>query len=568
MCGILGGNIRNWDYEKGIMAIKHRGPDAQRVVKKPLCTLGFARLAIMDLSMDAMQPMEAADGAVTILFNGEIYGYKKLRNQLKKKYPFRTTSDTEVILYAYLEYGDQFIDHIDGMFAIAIYDSRIEQLKLYRDRYGVKPLYYYCHNEEFAFASELKAFVAAAGEKNWAIDRTAILDFLCYQYIPEPKSIYEEVYKLNPACFLFYDLRRKKVVKEGRYWKLHVCTRAAGNRNRKAIQTDIRELLAESVKEQMVADVEVGTFLSGGIDSSIVTYESSRCNPDTMAYSIGFREKKYDESPYSKLFAEKYRINHKLKIVSVDDVKELKGRMKEWYDEPFADTSAYPTYLVSKLSRENAKVVLTGDGGDELFGGYGRYAWFCEHLGDHNVARTKVLDKVLCRTRLEIPGMASQLKLYSGYIGVFDRKLCRNWTRKYGIDGSYDTRWHLKKYYVPDLPPLTRVRYLDFKTYLPGDILTKVDRTSMSVSLEARVPFLNRKLVEYVFELAEDECCSSDCLKQLLKEAYKNIIPDEILYREKKGFAIPDNYVHISSGCGTKYEEILKKEWPKLYYCS
>ncbi len=566
MCGILGGNIKNWDYEKGIMAIKHRGPDAQRVIKNPLCTLGFARLAIMDLSMDAMQPMDSVDGSVTILFNGEIYGYRKLRDKLKAKYPFRTTSDTEVILYAYLEYGDRFIDQIDGMFAIAIYDRRVEMLKLYRDRYGIKPLYYYCHDEEFAFASELKAFTAASEGKKWTVDRTAILDFLCYQYIPEPKSIYEEVYKLKPACFLFYDLREKRIIKRGKYWKLHVCTRAAGNRNAKAIQEDVRELLAESVREQMVADVEVGTFLSGGIDSSIVTYESSRLNPNTTAYSIGFREKSDDESHYARLFAEKYHINQKLKTVSIGDVKGLNGRMREWYDEPFADTSAYPTYLVSKLAREDIKVVLTGDGGDEIFGGYGRYRQFFEHLSNHDVARTKAVDKALCRTRLEIPGKASQLKLYSGYIGVFDRELCRNWTKKYGIDGSYDTRWHLRKYYVPDLPPLTRARYLDFKTYLPGDILTKVDRTSMSVSLEARVPFLNRKLVEYVFGLAENECCSSDCLKRLLKEAYRGIVPDEILYRKKMGFSIPGSYIHVSSMCRTTYEKVLKDEWPELFY--
>lgn len=565
MCGILGGNIKNWDYERGIQAIKHRGPDAQKVVRNQLCTLAFARLSIMDLSVNAMQPMDSQDGSVTIVFNGEIYGYAQLRNDLKEKYPFRTTSDTEVILYAYLEYGDKFIDYIDGMFAIVIYDRRIEMLKIYRDRYGIKPLYYYIHNEEFAFASEIKALTASSGNKKWNVDETAIMDFLCYQYIPEPKSIYSDVYKLNPACCLFYDLRERKIIKKERYWRLHVCTKAYGNRKKKDILDEVRYLIAESVREQMIADVEVGTFLSGGIDSSIITYESIQQNKNITAYSIGFKEKKYDESYFSRLLSEKYQINQDLRILSIDDIKALNGRLKEWYDEPFADTSAFPTYIVSKIAREGVKVVLTGDGGDEIFGGYDRYYSYCKDLTDENAVRSKVLDRMLNILKLESSIGRSQLDLYLKYTGVFDKGSCREWMKKYHIDRSYDLTWYLKKYYVQDLPPLTRLRYLDFKTYLPSDILTKVDRTSMSVSLEARVPFLNRRLVEYVFGLAENECCSADCLKRILKEAYQGIIPDEILYGKKRGFCIPDSYIRLSSQSKTKYEEVLRREWAELY---
>lgn len=565
MCGILGGNIKDWDYEKGIMAIKHRGPDAQRVVRTPLCTFAFARLSIMDLSMNAMQPMDSMDGSVTIVFNGEIYGYTKLRDRLKVKYPFKTTSDTEVVLYAYMEYGDRFIDYIDGMFAIVIYDRRVETLKIYRDRYGIKPLYYYAHSEEFAFASELKALTAAAGSKKWDADGTAIFDFLCYQYIPEPKSIYSDVYKLQPACCLFYDLREKRIIKRERYWRLHVCTKAYGNRKKQDIIADIRYLIGESVREQMVADVEVGTFLSGGIDSSIITYESIQQNKNTTAYSIGFKEKKYDESYYSKLLVEKYQINQDLRILSINDIKDLNGKLKEWYDEPFADTSAFPTYIVSEIAREKVKVVLTGDGGDEIFGGYNRYRVFDKDLKNIENSPSNFLKIMAESLHLETPITNGQLAVYLKYFSQADKALYKKLLKKYGIDRTYDPTWYLKKYYVPDLPLMTRLRYLDFKTYLPSDILTKVDRTSMSVSLEARVPFLSRKLVEYVFGLAENECCGPDCLKQILKESYEDIIPKEILYRKKKGFSIPDSYVRVSSICKTKQEEILRREWNDFF---
>lgn len=564
MCGILGGNIKDWDYEKGIMAIKHRGPDAQRVVETPLCTFAFARLSIMDLSMNAMQPMDSMDGSVTIVFNGEIYGYKTLRDELKVKYPFKTMSDTEVILYAYMEYGDQFIDYIDGMFAIVIYDRRVEMLKIYRDRYGIKPLYYYINNGEFAFASEIKALTAAAGNKKWDIDETAIWDYLCYQYIPEPKSLYSHVYKLNPACCLFYDLRERKSVKRERYWRLHVCTKSHGNRKKEDIIDDVRYLIRESVKEQLIADVEVGTFLSGGIDSSIITYESCQQKKNITAYSIGFKEKRYDESYYSRLLAEKYQINHDLRMLSINDVKNLNGKLTEWYDEPFADTSAFPTYIVSKIARENSKVVLTGDGGDEIFGGYNRYRIFNKDLMEIETSFSKILNKMAESLHLESLTVNGQLAVYLKYFGQIDKALYRHLLKNYGIDWTYDPTWYLKKYYVRDLPLMTRLRYLDFKTYLPSDIFTKVDRTSMSVSLEARVPFMNRRLVEYVFGLAEDECCSPDCLKQILKETYQDIIPKEILYRRKQGFSIPDSYVRVGSICKTVQEEILRREWEDL----
>ena len=566
MCGILGGNRKEWNYKKGIEAMKHRGPDGEQVTDFDLCTLGFARLAIMDLSERAMQPFLSTDGNVAIVFNGEIYGFQKLRNDLKKKYDFRTTSDTEVILYAYMEYGDRFIDLIDGMFAIAIYDRRIEQIKLYRDRYGIKPLYYLYKEEQFAFTSELKGLVAACSNFHFEIDNTAIYDYLAYQYIPEPKSMYKDVYKLEPASYLFYDLRKRKIVKKGNYWHLYVNTRAHGRRKKQDVLYDIRELIKQSVARQIIADVPVGTFLSGGVDSSIVSYECNSLNPSIVSYSIGFTEKKADESSYAKRVADYCSIRNKTKILSIYDVNTIKGTLKELYDEPFADTSAYPTYILSKFARENVKVILTGDGGDELFGGYDRYKLFFERRRQKYINHTGI-ERTITRLSGKNPYITkklsdlfeSELSTFAKYMGVFDEWKHDSWKELLKIDKDYDVKWYLRKYYHKELPRMTRMRYLDFKTYLPSDILTKVDRTSMSVSLETRIPFLDRELVEYVFALADDECYYDGELKTLLKYAYRDALPEDILFREKMGFSIPYHYI-VQFG-DSIHSAILKQEW-------
>lgn len=567
MCGILGGNVKNWNYQKGIEAIKHRGPDNQKVMEFNLCALAFARLSIMDLNDRAMQPFISADNNVVILFNGEIYGFQELKAELEKKYTFRTSSDTEVILYAYIEYGNKFIDLIDGMYAIALYDRRTEQVKLYRDRYGIKPLYYMQQDEKFAFASELKAILNACDDKSsFKVDNTALYDYLAYQYIPEPKTLYKNIYKLEPATFLFYDLHNRKIIKKGRYWKIHVNTKKHGNRSKKEILEHTRYLIHKSVERQMVADVPVGTFLSGGVDSSIISYECRTINPYINSYSIGFKEKNFDESKYAKVVSDKCKIINKTKLISIQDIKNVKGLLEQLYDEPFADTSAYPTYILSEFARRDVKVVLTGDGGDELFGGYGRYAAFInlpqkKYINNEEIERlvSKFMSEENCLRKTILEMCQSGLTSYANLVGMFDESKLKTWKKLLNIDKDYDLKWYLRQFYHKELPLMTRMRYLDFKTYLPSDILTKVDRTSMSVSLETRIPFLDRDLVEYVFSLAEDEYFYENELKTLLKKAYEGILPSEILYRKKQGFSVPNNY--ISQGSDTKYGTILKQEW-------
>lgn len=571
MCGILGGNNNNWDYERGIRSIEHRGSDGHRIRHFEGLSMAFTRLAIIDLSSNAMQPMTSKDGNVTIVYNGEIYGYTLLKNELEKKYDFRSESDTEVILNAYLEYGDSFIDKIDGMFAMAIYDRRTMKLKIFRDRVGVKPLYYYYDGINFAFASELKALTETCSTIQFKIDYTAVYDYLFYQYIPDPKTMYKNCYKLPPAHELVFDIRRKRILSNSKYWKLHVNTAKGKYRKDDVLCDELRSLLEESVVEQMVADVPVGTFLSGGVDSSIITYLGNKYTPDIHTYTIGFANQKYDESQYARILTEKYQLNCTEQILNSQDIQALKRHIKEWYDEPFADTSAYPSFAVSRLARANVKVVLTGDGGDELFGGYNRYRLYAQMMEDKRIdcaflslVNRKANLENLLPDKFQKRYIKTGLDCYLPMIFIADLKETEKYRKKWGISKDYDVAWYLKKYYKKELPSITRVRYLDFKTYLPGDILTKMDRASMANSLEARVPFLSKKLIEFAFSLSEEECCTVEQLKYILKYAYRKEIPAGLLYRRKAGFTVPVDYLSDRRGGKPITIGILSNEWKEI----
>lgn len=539
MCGILGGNNPAWKYAEGIDSIRHRGPDGKRIENYAGMTFAFCRLAIQDLSENAMQPMNSPDDKVHIIYNGEIYGYQSLKEELERRYLFRTSSDTEVILNAYMEYGEQFIDRIDGIFAMAIYDERIQKVYLYRDRIGVKPIYYYYDGTSFAFASELKALRSLMDDVSLTTDRLAVYDYLFYQYVPEPKSMYEKVYKLRPATKLVFDVQEKRIDEEDKYWNLKVNATVSRRRKKEDITEELRALIRQTVKEQLIADVPVGTFLSGGVDSSIITYETSRLKPEVNAFSIGFKESQYDESKRAVAFCRKKKIFLTQQILHNKDIGEIKNRLPEWYDEPFGDTSAYPTYLVSKLARTKCTVVLTGDGGDELFGGYDRYR-------NVQVRGGRLNGEELCTQYAYTAAAVEDFRV------------------KWGIPAEYNPFWHYEQYYEEELPVITRMRYLDLMTYLPEDILTKVDRVSMAVSLEARVPFLARRIVEFAFSLSQEECLSGNELKGCLKEAYRGIVPDEVLYGIKMGFGVPDHYLWRERHERNLFAGILKIQWSEL----
>lgn len=560
MCGILGGNNVEWNYKKGIECMAHRGPDGIRIVPLEDFTLAFARLAIIDLSENAMQPMFSYDNQVGIVFNGEIYGYQKLRKKLEKAgYKFRSFSDTEVILNAYLEWGEKFITRVDGMFGMAIYDKREGVIRLFRDRVGIKPLYYFYDGVNFGFSSELKGIVNMCSTVSFQVDNTAVYDYLNYLYIPAPKSYYKNVYKLLPGHRMTFDIKSRRIIKDSAYWQLKINTNQTSERKQSDLIEELKYLIKESVQEQMVADVPVGTFLSGGVDSSIVTYEGYRLNPHLNSFSIGFLERDYNELQYARKLSEKYRINLTSKVFSRNIFQGNYDKMKYWYDEPFADTSAFPTYVVSKMAKEKVTVILTGDGGDEVFGGYNWYKaiWQKEKdKGPDNLLISFLYTK-FNKNKVDYYWMDELTFLLREICGVqrTSDKLLRKRLR---IDKDYDMFWALRKHYIMDLPPMTRTQYLDIKTYLPEDILTKVDRASMAVSLETRVPLLSKKIMEFSFSLSEEDRLPGSVQKGLLKKAYEEEIGKEILYRKKMGFTMPVNYFDAER---SSQEQLLEDLW-------
>lgn len=564
MCGILGGNHPGWNYNKGIECMRHRGPDGIRINHMGDFTFAFARLAIMDLSVQGMQPMFSCDNQVCIVYNGEIYGYQKLRDKLiQKGYHFRSTSDTEVILNAYLEWGEKFINKVDGMFGMAIYDKRDGTIRLFRDRIGIKPLYYYYDGSYFGFASELKGIVNMCSTVSLEVDNTAVYDFLNYTYIPDPKTYYKNVYKLLPGHRMVFDIKTKRIVKDSAYWKLKVNAYQGQQRKQSDLIEELKDLVANSVKEQMVADVPVGTLLSGGVDSSIVTYEGHRINPQLETFSMGFASARYNELQYACELSKRYHIHFNSKIFNHDLFKENYNNLKNWYDEPFADTSAFPTYAVSRMAREKVTVVLTGDGGDEIFGGYGRQKEIWKKEKENGPDNRLVTDLYM-QYRKNVGEMSKDyfwlddLTFLLRTNGKQPKTRDKELRKRLKIDKDYDMLWAFRKYYFKDMPPMTRVQFLDVKTYLPGDILTKVDRASMAVSLETRVPLLGRKLVEFAFSLSEEDRCPRGETKGLFKKAYEEEIGKKLLYRQKKGFCMPRQYFDNQK---SSQEQILEELW-------
>lgn len=565
MCAILGGNNKKWDFYKGISAMSHRGPDGSRVENFGDVVFAFARLAIVDLSDNGMQPMYTSDRHVAIVFNGEIYGYRKIRKSLEKKYKFSSNTDTEVLLNLYMEYGDNFINKIDGMFAIAIYDMRTNCIKLFRDRAGIKPLYYYEDGKNFAFSSELRGIEKASCGIKFDTNYSALYDYITYSYIPAPKTIYKNVYKLEPACMLEYNLSANKIVKKEYYWELKVNEREWEENNYQEIQEELRRLVNASVKNQMVSDVPVGVMTSGGVDSSIITYESAKYLPSIETFTIGVEDKRLDEIPYAKLLTDYLNLNSNIEMFDIKKLWSLYERMPKWFGEPFADRSAFITYELMKMAKRKVKVLLSGDGGDEIFGGYG---WE-KSLNKRYMPRSRRISKYyemwsekLCRDA-SLWQHEKIDNIFMDDITWFCKSrwmtLARDkeqYRRKWKIPRDYDDYWHIRKFYHKELPPMTRLQFVDFHTYLPF-ILQKVDVISMALSLEVRVPLISRKIIEFSFALPQNIRCIHGKPKELLKQSYR-MLPQELFYRNKIGFTIPADYFGVGK---TPAEIMLKQLW-------
>jgi asparagine synthase (glutamine-hydrolysing) len=388
MCGLIGGNNPDWNYDAAVASLQQRGPDSQQICPMGVVTLGFARLAVMDVSPNANQPMLSPNRDVGLVFNGEIYGFHELRSDLSARgHSFRTSSDTEVVLNAYLEWGTDFVDRIDGMFAIAVYDRRCDQLLLFRNRAGIKPVYYYHAGRDFAFASERQAIEKLCSSVSFVPDNTALYDFLKYGYVPTPKSLYRNVFKLPPATRLTFDIRRRKIVALDRYWELPVEQNT--KRDLDDCADEFRTLMNRSVGEQLIADVPAGCFLSGGIDSSVVVAAAANQSNGLNTFSVGFDVESHSETPFARETAARFgTTHHEITFPPANEEQQL-AQLHQLYCEPFADTSAFPTALVSQFASDRVTVALSGDGGDELFGGYKWYHRYAQLVRRDCPARHK-----------------------------------------------------------------------------------------------------------------------------------------------------------------------------------
>jgi len=570
MCGIAGQisykkiiKVRN--IHAMIQALSHRGPDDAGIyvnvqeseyerlkplkndLKGPFVGLGHRRLSIIDLST-GHQPIHNEDRSIWIVYNGEVYNFNRLRKELiVKGHKFYTATDTETIIHLYEEYGENCVKYLRGMFVFAIWDDNKKKLFIARDRIGKKPLYYSWDNSTLHFASELKGILRCPELKR-DIDIDGLLHYLQFGYIPDPLSIFKNVCKLQPGQYL--TIQNGKLTKR-KYYNLNFET--INYDNEQEIFQKFQSILEESVKIRLISDVPLGAFLSGGIDSStIVALMALEMGIPVKTFSIGFEEDEYNELPYARKIAAKYGTDHHEMIVRPDNF-DLIDNIIKYFDEPFGDPSSIPTYYVSKLASSLVKVVLSGDGGDELFGGYDSYA------------------VTICRNKYQkIPSVIrGGIKNASAWLpsGVFGKNYLYNialpieerfldYISHISIQRhqnllSSDMFENLKKYKplfynyfekVSNINPLSKLQYIDMNTYLPGDILVKVDRMSMAHSIEVRVPFLDQELVNFVNSI--DPYFKVNCLerKYILKKLAKSLLPSEIIKKRKQGFAIPLKY--------------------------
>lgn len=563
MCGILGVYYSdNRQVNRALLSrmnatMTHRGPDGDGFYFEPGIGLAHRRLSIIDLA-GGKQPLCNEDGRVWITFNGEIYNFQELRKELETSgHRFSTDSDTEVIVHAYEEFGDSCVEHLRGMFAFAIWDGRRQRLFLARDRVGIKPLYYYSDEGQLIFASELKA-ICANSTVAQEIDLAALREYLLYGYIPCDKVIFQRAQKLLPGHFLVVERNPqsgKLSQKVEQYWDLQFCPEHS--LSEQDWIEGFRQLLYETVKLHLVSDVPLGAFLSGGLDSScVVAVMSSLMNAPVKTFSVGFAEEDFSELPYARLVANLYETEHHELLVRPDAI-ELLPTLARQFDEPFGDSSAIPTYLVSKLARKHVTVSLSGDGGDELFGGYRRYAHTMATLGLQNKLRflpaslrMTMFSTLTNRLPSHIRGAGLLRRMgMSTFDTYMDIAYCQSQTWLSALlhadinavlnsNGQSDLfRTFFRGVKTND--DLTRMQYLDTKTYLPEDILTKVDRTSMLTSLEARVPLLDHKILEFVARIPANLKFRQGQGKYIFKRFLQGLLPPELLTRHKMGFGVP-----------------------------
>jgi asparagine synthase (glutamine-hydrolysing) len=535
-----------------LSVIEHRGPDGEGHYTEPGIAMGMRRLAIIDLAT-GRQPISNEDGSIWIVFNGEIYNYRELRELLLARgHKLRTRTDTETIVHLYEDEGERCVERLRGMFAFAIWDRRERRLFLARDRVGKKPLHYTLVGRTLVFGSEIKSLLQHPDVKR-EINLQAISDFLSFGYVPDPATAFNSISKLPPGHTLTF---KDGMVSARRYWDFDYSgdSAAQGLRKPEAPEDDyierLRELIAESVRARLESDVPLGAFLSGGIDSSVVVAMMAR-EMKVKTFSIGFSDAGFDELRYARIAARHFGADHH-EFVVTPDVCRLVEEIVWHHDEPFADVSSVPTYVVSKMAREHVTVALSGDGGDEVFGGYERY------VVDQRRRRYERIPAFLRRALLR----ASRTLPQGAYGKRFLRNIALDPAARYVDSVTYfdhdaqlnlfseDARRALAGYDPAErfertfAAPASRsgldhLLYLDSKTYLPGDILVKVDRMSMANSLETRAPLLDHRLIEFAQTIPASLKLRGLETKYILKRAAAGLIPDEIINRPKQGFDVP-----------------------------
>lgn len=564
MCGIAGylaggGLCPEQEVVRGMCdRIRHRGPDGEGCYVDEVVGLGHRRLSIIDLE-GGRQPLGNEDGSVQIVFNGEIYNFQELMKDLKRRgHRFQTRSDTEVIVHLYEEVGESVPEHLNGMFAFAIWDRRRQALFLARDRFGEKPLYWTdsIPGMRFCFASELKAMTWMPGFPS-RVRPESVSDFLALGYVPDPHSIYAAVRKLEPATSMTVTAEGAR--RQRRYWT-PCFAQASGAWTKKASVEEVDFLAGDAVRSRMVSDVPLGGFLSGGVDSSTAVAYMARSAPGRVkTFSIGFTTEEFSELEYARLVAEKYETSHHEEVVT-PSIGEMLGTLVRQYDEPFGDSSAIPTLYLARMTRKFVTVALSGDGADELFGGYRRYAYALEAERMRGRLPTWVRRGVMVPLgnvypRLEgLPRVfraKSTLQRLASTLGEahFDAMACLRQDRLKEVLGAplgkqlggYSSRRSFSERFLEfaDLPPLAQMQAVDWQTYLPGDILVKVDRATMAYSLESRAPWLDHRLADLAAQLPTESKVLGGTGKVLFKQLARQYIPEQLVTRRKQGFAVP-----------------------------
>ncbi|MGB0383312.1 MAG: asparagine synthase (glutamine-hydrolyzing) [Ardenticatenaceae bacterium] len=561
MCGICG--IWNYKTKEPVPPdllremrdrMTHRGPDDSGLHFDDAAGvgLGFRRLSIIDLSPAGHQPMSNEDGTVWLVFNGEIYNFLDLRPQLEAKgHVFRSRTDSEVIIHQYEERGIEWLNDLNGMFGLGLWDARKQRMVLARDRIGKKPLYYYDDGKRLLFASELKAILADPSVPR-TLNYTALGEYLALGYVSAPKTIFEGIRKLPPGHYMLFEKENFNVQ---RYWDWLPAFQKGPNHTRSEAQwvEEVRELLKTVVRDRLISDVPLGAFLSGGVDSSAVVASMAELSEHPVkTFSIGFHNEKYNELQYARQVAERFGTEHHEYIVEPESLRDLAPRLVQQFDEPFGDSSAVPTYYVSKMAREHVTVCLSGDGGDETMAGYFRYA--------QAIRETKVdrLPRVLRQALFGLParlipvGMKGQRfaermtkkreQRYSSAIRYLRERqitslLTTQATQQLTKNGLKCVEQAFNR--SVELDFLSRLQYVDSATYLPEDILAKVDRTSMANSLEVRCPLLDYRFMELMATVPPSLRLQNGQGKYLFKKSMRNWLPDKILDRRKMGFAVP-----------------------------